>query len=232
MKRHRRWMLGLSLLFCVGLAILPSCLVASSEGSQVHLSLRGLMGPATSADGVSVTLDELFLHVESAEIVACEDGTEALLDFSLGPSVARAHHGTAEGTVLRTPHLVGLHEPALELGTFRPPPGRYCEVHLTVSPAVSETTGVPEAMLGLSLWGHGSVGGPPRDVYGFGIVHWELPLGTPLLLEGERLEADLMVELDLAATITDVNADDAELFGGEVLHALSSHAAVRETPAE
>lgn len=231
MEQHPRAVVALAIFFLVASASLPSCLLAVQEGAEVRLSIAGAVEPATSADGVAVALDEVFLHVESAELVAC-DGAEANRGFPLGPSVARAHHGHSDGTVLATPHLVALHGAPADLGRFHPPPGRYCGVRLAVTPAASSTPDVTEAMEGWSLSGHGALGGTARDVYGYGIETFELPLSAPLVVAADRLDSAVTVDLDVRAAIAAVDAGDAELFGGDLLYALPEHAAARETPAD
>src|SRR5690606_11615975 len=151
----------------------PACLLNTSEGIEVELGLRGV----AARDAVS--LRDASIHLD-ASLSPC-DPTTGASRFSLR-SVARAHHPSADGRYLG-PHVVRVVEdgaPAREVvGVLRPAPGRYCALHVAITPAGEGSDGLDEAMRDLALSVEGERDGAAIAAHAYGNRHLELALTGP-----------------------------------------------------
>jgi hypothetical protein len=130
-------------LLSVAAAAMPACLRVE-HGVQVDLAVSWLDGePAASfplGGGGAIRVEHGLVTISRASLRPC---LGAALGRSVLPQVlapvssallpgARAQHshGSAEGTSLDVTLSVAWEEQAVHLGTFAPPPGTYCGVHL------------------------------------------------------------------------------------------------------
>jgi hypothetical protein len=122
--------------------------------------------------------------------------------------------------MLGTPHVSSLELPdgaPLELGTLRPPPGRYCRVHLVFGPADEDAEGLPtdEAMDGRTFLLEGEVtlangeGSRPFRLESSGIANAELSL-EGLSLSAEAMESEQWITLAYDRWLDGVSALDPE----------------------
>lgn len=186
----------------LALAMAPSCVLVAESGASVELLLR--------VEGAA--LAEGWLHVADARLVRCEDGE---LSTWLRPSRARAlHPGRAER--LGEPQLVALHQPETPLGRVHPPPARYCELELFVTPA--------EALQGWTLLGRHE----GFALRGHGMRVWRLRLPEPMPVGPDGRSAgggsvELVVHVERALEGLDLSGEHAGL---DLLLALEATAEV------
>lgn len=219
--------LALAVAATLGAAAWPSCVLELSDGHEATLRVRGRTGEASSLDGITITLEQAWLHVGGAELVACAGEPEARREArALGPSVARAHHGAGDGRAIGGAHAVALHGPAHTLGVFRPGPGRYCAVRLVVTPAGSAAHGLPDpAMIGWTLFARGHEGERPRELSAYSNGAWDVALREPLEVGEAPARAALDVHLDVPDALARVPlAPDADPLGIDLLRALAATA--------
>src|SRR5690606_3312651 len=69
---------ALALALFTAQATLPSCLAGYEQGTAVTLAVSGALDGAVDAGGRAIRIDRAFLHVSSAELVACEERAERL----------------------------------------------------------------------------------------------------------------------------------------------------------
>lgn len=155
--------------FTLGLSHAPT----SSRSVAVEGSVRTF----TTVEGEHVTLTRGFVTLGSVELKPCEEGAAWRLLRALSP-IGTAHaHSAGSPRRLGTPHVTSLEQPdgaVLDLGTLRPPPGRYCRARLGFEPADADAEGLPSPdtgvdMVGRTLWLDGTVapasGGEPRPFH-------------------------------------------------------------------
>ena len=121
--------------------------------------------------GYEVELQRAYLAIERFQLVECAPGAGAgsagaAARRALWPrGLALAHDLSGDPTVLGVPYI----DSALradfalgDVGTMAPPPGRYCQVRVTIGPADTDALGMPDDidMVGLSLYLEGSYRAP------------------------------------------------------------------------
>lgn len=217
----------LTLALLLAHAMLPSCVATYEPGTAVTLSLRAVLDGAVDALGRTVDIERASLHVAHVELLPCEP--RATVERSLR-SVARAHHGSADGSSLRAKHFVPLHEGPYLLGVLSPVPGRYCALRITVEPAGSDSEGVGEdgADEGLTVvaegtWQHLDERGAMR-AEAPGNAVFDVELDRALEVTADAPEAALAVSVDLAALFatTDATADPFDV-GLDLVAHLDEH---------
>ncbi len=169
--------------------VLPAallCLAACSGGERVEgLELTlGLTtgrarplgeraGPRTLVNdkGTRASFTRAFVTLGSVELLPCEEAGWRRLLRGLSPVGTAWAHSVSSPRRLGTPHVVGLERAdgeVTELGTLRPPPGRYCHARLTFQPADADAEGLaaaaqgpePVDMVGHSLHLRGTLSAP------------------------------------------------------------------------
>ncbi len=154
---------------------------ASSEDGAIAdlvVDTQGVEGPPNCCAEAWVVLSEL-------ELEHCPSASAQLWEWLVPSAVA---HTTGSPTLLGTPHVLALHEPASwSLGRLEPPPGRYCGVRLLFAAADEDALGLAEApwMLGNS----------------FGIRQDDQQWTTTVALEVRREFAPLLLEAGSPASI-------------------------------
>ncbi|WP_224244571.1 hypothetical protein [Hyalangium gracile] len=203
-----------SLLATFLLPLLAGC-GSREEGIRLHLQLA-LHGAGavqmeqsarsfTNDRGERVILTRAHVSLSSVEIFPCADSGAWRWLRELSP-IGTAHaHSESSPRRLGTPHVSSLERPdgeVLELGTLRPPPGRYCRLHLVFGPADADAEGLPTdgVMVGRTFLLEGEIpsadGGAPRPfrVESSRIANQELVLDG-LSLSAEELEAEQRITL-------------------------------------
>lgn len=209
---------ALALALFTAQATLPSCLAGYEQGTAVTLAVSGALDGAVDAGGRAIRIDRAFLHVSSAELVACEERAERLRWVS----VARADH-TGPGAIERGA-FVALHEGPRELGVLSPVPGTYCSLRVTLQPADASTEGVgPHEGETVVLEGEWEGGALLAAAPGNAII--DVPLEAPLSITRERPEAALELSFDVAGALgrIDASADPFDLGLDLIVH-LDDHA--------
>jgi hypothetical protein len=196
------------------LLLLAGC-GAREEGIRLHLGLtlhpagpvlaEGGSRTFTTDRGERILLTRAHVTLNSVEISPCPEAAAWRWLRALSPIGTAYAHSESNPRKLGTPHVSSLEQPdgaALELGTLRPPPGRYCRVHLTFGPADEDAQGLPAngAMEGRTLLLEGEVlstsgeGSHPFRLESSGISNAELPLDA-LTLSAEELESEQLITL-------------------------------------
>lgn len=158
--------------------VLPAallCLAACAggervEGLELTLGLTTarvrpameLAGPRTLVNdtGTRASLTRALVTLGSVELMPCEESGWRRLLRGLSPVGTAWAHSVSSPRRLGTPHVVGLDGAdgeVLELGTLRPPPGRYCRARLTFQPADADAEGLAAASTGpepIAMVGH------------------------------------------------------------------------------
>jgi hypothetical protein len=185
------------------------------EGIRLHLGLTLQPTSTVQADGGSrgftndrgerIRLTRAQVTLNSVEIFPCPEGAAWRWLHELSPIGTAYAHSASSPRQLGTPHVSSLEHPdgeALELGTLRPPPGRYCRVHLVFGPADEDAVDLPAdgAMDGRTLLLEGEVltasgeGSHPFRLESSGIANAELSL-EGLSLSAEELESEQLISL-------------------------------------
>jgi hypothetical protein len=133
----------------------PGCLRVE-RGIEIELALSWLDAEPGEVlalgGGTRVQLDDGIVWIESASLLPCLDTqarvapvprpTESLWSpFAWGPPRAQAqhaHHGGG-GTSLAGPLALEVHARGVVLGVLRPPPDRWCGVHVALAAAQGPT---------------------------------------------------------------------------------------------
>ncbi|MEZ4230751.1 MAG: hypothetical protein R3B89_16360 [Polyangiaceae bacterium] len=135
-----------------------ACSSSSEAGVEATLMLSSV-GEPPMRDGVrsfytdrgyQVQLSAGFLVLEHLELQPCVDGTA--LARMWAPAVAFAHTG-GNPRRLAAPVLVDLTQRTreFELGSIKPPAGRYCAFQQSLGPSDADTPGVSPDRVGQSL---------------------------------------------------------------------------------
>ncbi len=196
------------------LMLLASC-GAREEGIRLHLGLALQPTGTVQAEGGSrgftndrgerIRLTRAHVTLNSVEIFPCPEAGAWRWLRELSPIGTAYAHSASSPRQLGTPHVSSLEPPdgeALELGTLRPPPGRYCRVHLVFGPADEDAVDLPAdgAMEGRTLLLEGEVldasgeTSRPFRLESSGIANAELSL-EGLTLSAEELESEQMISL-------------------------------------
>jgi hypothetical protein len=167
---------------------LCACTQTLEKGFSVSLSVEVSAAPALEAAAITVA---------SAELEACPETSWLSL---IGTAWA---HEASSPTSIGAPHVIQLDDSA-EIGTFLPPPDRYCALVLTLGPADDDADGVDDALVGYTLGL--TIAGHPRLLVG-GAHRIELPLGPLVLDANDRDRAHaLTVTLDAAHWLDGVDS--------------------------
>lgn len=202
MKRARKILLG-----ALALTAATQC-VSYSEGIEVDLAYQAppMVSAVQTDRGYRVRLKRAMITFGEVELVFC-DGEGERAESLLGSSRARAHSETTP-TQLGVPVIVDLMEGSgipLFAGTLKPPPGRYCAVRVTCTPADEDALGTElqrESMLGATLFLEGLVESAEGEAIGPVAVRarepleQELPFARPLVLTGQEPNVALSVRLN------------------------------------
>lgn len=196
------------------LVLLAGC-GSREEGIRLHLGLtlqpagpvqaEGLSRSFTNDRGDRILLTRAQVTLNSVEIFPCPEGAAWRWLRELSPIGTAYAHSASSPRQLGTPHVSSLERPdgeALELGTLRPPPGRYCRVHLIFGPADEDAMGLPAdgAMAGRTLLLEGEIlaadgeGSRLFRLESSGISNAELSL-EGLTLSAEELESEQLISL-------------------------------------
>ncbi|MFL5343878.1 MAG: hypothetical protein ACJ8AT_03760 [Hyalangium sp.] len=188
---------------------------AREEGIRLHLGLtlrpagpvqvEGSSRRFTNDRGERIVLNRAQVTLNSVEIFPCPEGAAWRWLRELSPIGTAYAHSASSPRQLGTPHVSSLERPdgeALELGTLRPPPSRYCRVHLVFGPADEDAVGLPAdgAMDGRTILMEGEVlaangeDSRPFRLESSGIANAELSL-EGLTLSTEKLEAEQVISL-------------------------------------
>jgi hypothetical protein len=139
-----------------------------------------------TADGGSVTIDELHWTSAEVELIGCRQAWQRAAHFILREAHA---HGTASPTLMATPTIESaLRAVDLELAALSPPAGQYCSVRYRLAPADGDALGLDAApqMLGSSFQLRGSLGSTSGESVPFEIASTE--------------SFDLVFDIDLSLT--------------------------------
>ena len=221
MKRARKILLG-----ALALTAATQC-VSYSEGIEVDLAYQAppMVSAIQTDRGYRVRLKRAMITFGEVELVFCDgegERTDRLLGSSraralsdLGSSRARAHSETTP-TQLGVPVIVDLMEGSgipLFAGTLKPPPGRYCAVRVTCTPADEDALGAGlqrESMLGATVFLEGLVESADGEAIGpVGVratepIERELPFAQPLVLTGQEPTVALSVRLNTLEWFDDI----------------------------
>ncbi|MBU8897926.1 hypothetical protein DRW03_15420 [Corallococcus sp. H22C18031201] len=199
----------------LGLALAPRQTRAEEPGTAREF---------VRANGERVVLTRGLVTVGSVELKPCAEGAAWRLLRALSPIGTAEAHSTASPKRLGAPHVIDLARPdgqVLELGTLRPPPGRYCRVRVGFEPADEDAEGLPAAsvdvdMAGNSLWLEGTVspaGGGERRPFlltSSNVATVEVVLdGLTLSAESPRAERVLTLAYDTWLDGVDLSAASA-----------------------
>jgi hypothetical protein len=185
------------------------------EGIRLQLELSHQAAGAAQEEGPirifttdrqeQITLTRASITVSSVELVPCPESTALRWLRELSP-VGTAHAHTASSPLrLGTPSVSSLERPdgaPLPLGVLRPPPGRYCRIHLVFGPADADAEGLPSdgSMMGrtfvLEGWARlqGDDALHPFRLESSGVINVEMPI-EPLSLSAEQLESEQWITL-------------------------------------
>ncbi len=161
--------------------------------------------------GTRASFTRALVTLGSVELLPCEEAGWRRLLRELSPLGTAHAHSVASPRKLGTPHVIGLERAdgdVTDLGTLRPPPGRYCRARLVFEPADSDAEGLtaasqgpePVDMVGRSLHVRGAVlaseGGAsqPFDVSAGGQTSVDVLLDGVTLSE-EQPRAELLIVL-------------------------------------
>ncbi|MBN1207957.1 MAG: hypothetical protein JXB05_24045 [Myxococcaceae bacterium] len=197
------------------LALLLASCGSREEGARLHLGLAHLAARSAEAEGTTrhftndqgdhITLSRAHVTLSSVEISPCPASAARRWLREFAP-IGTAHaHSESSPLRLGTPHVNSLDRPdgePLALDTLRPPPGRYCRVHLIFGPADADAEGLPGdgTMEGRTLILEGAVipagGGDSRPfrLESAGVAHAELSFDG-LTLSPEELESHQLITL-------------------------------------
>ena len=185
------------------------------EGLRLHVELvhraermvltEGASRSFTTNLGDRITLRRAFVALSSVELLPCPEPAAWRWLRELSPVGTAYAHSASSPRQLGTPHVSTLERgdgEALELGTLRPPPGRYCWMHLVFSPADADAEGLPAdgSMEGRTLVLEGEVlaadsqAPSPFRVESSGLINVELPL-VELTLPPEQWEGRQLITL-------------------------------------
>ncbi|KFE68997.1 hypothetical protein [Hyalangium minutum] len=227
---------------------LPGC-GSREEGIRLQLKLSHQAANATKATGTArnfttdrqeqITLTRASITVNSVELIPCPESTALRWLRELSP-VGTAHAHTASSPLrLGTPSVSSLERPdgePLTLGVLRPPPGRYCRIHLVFGPADADAEGLPvdgsmkDRTFVLEGWARpqGDDALQPFRLESSGVMNVELPLES-LALSAEQLESEqwLTLHYDQWLNGTSALASDAAT---QVLRNVASSTAVVASP--
>lgn len=196
MSRRAALACGLAGSLLLASAGLPACVLELDEGITVELRSRFEAATGASADGATLHLEEARLHVEDAHLVPCAGAPEARQWELAGPAVARAHHAAGDPLAASAPHVIALGEPD-SLGAMRPPAGRYCGLHVTVTPAAELDD---HALLARGRWTRDGASGA-LELMAPGQRELELPLDPPLAVEPDAAVASVELVVDLPSAL-------------------------------
>lgn len=219
------------------------------EGIRLQLELAHLAAGTATAEGPTrifmsdrheqISLTRASLTVNSVELVPCPEPTALRWLRALSP-VGTAHAHTESNPLrLGTPWVSSLERPdgaSLTLGVLRPPPGRYCRIHLVFGPADADAQGLPAdgsmkdktfVLEGWSLALGDDVVRPFR-LESSGVINVELSI-EPLALSAEQLESEQRITLhyDQWLNGTSALATDAAT---QVLRNVASSTSVSASP--
>ncbi|WP_224361455.1 hypothetical protein [Hyalangium versicolor] len=201
-------------LFSSLLVLLAGC-GSREEGIRLHLQLTlrpqgsvqvdGNTRGFTTDRGDRVILTRADVSLDSVEIFPCPESSAWRWLHELSPVGTAYAHSASSPRRLGTPHVSSLESPdgaVLELGTLRPPPGRYCRIHLVFGPADADAQGLPAdgAMVGRTFLLEGTVipangeGSHPFRLESARIANRELSLDA-LALSEDQLEAEQRITL-------------------------------------
>lgn len=187
---------GLASLCLLASAALPACVLELDEGITVELMATFDAATGTSADGAALRLDEARLHVEDAQLLACEPALEARLLELMGPAVARAHHAAGDPLAASAPHVITLGG-SDSLGAMRPPTGRYCGLRVTITPAEELAD---DAFFARGEWDRGGATGT-LELRAPGQRQLDLPLDPPLSVDAAATASAVELVVDLPGAL-------------------------------
>ena len=232
------------LLFATLATQLFAC-VADTRGIEVHVAYRADAVPNTlrSDLGYRIALSEVFLTVDSLELIACAEANESALQIvqALWPfyaSTAHAHSATTptrlgQPWVFDVVHAGGLPQLA---GVLRPAPNRYCSASVNLGPPDLDAEGIADLQLALleagaeqimdstvmpSVWIRGTAthsgGTEPFEVFAVLPMQVQIDFAKPLVLESALQRLRVSADVDLFACFDGVDFHGDHM-DADVLH--------------
>lgn len=158
----------------------------------------------TTPAGLEASLDHAYLVLSSLELLPCMV-SRATTEWQRLRGVALAH-GQSSPVLLASPFVNGLERPdeaPARLGVLRPPPGQYCGLKLTLSPADADAAGLTLASglegqtLRLAGRWQDSPSAPPTELQLSTALEGStfLPFPSPLVLAEADDSARLILQL-------------------------------------
>lgn len=145
-----------SLLIAIGLlsaSALPHC-IRVTDGIEIDVAYQPAATPAEVRTdmGYRVHLERALIAVGRVELIECDNFVLGLWEL-VAPARARAHE-SATPTSLGVPLVIDLMEgtgtPSFA-GTLRPPPGRYCGIRVSATPADDDAGGLSQENMDMVL---------------------------------------------------------------------------------
>lgn len=178
------------------------------EGIRLHLALSHQAAGTTTAEGPTrlftsdrheqISLTRASITVSSVELVPCPESTAMRWLRALSPVGTAYAHTESSPLRLGTPWVSSLERPdgaPLPLGVLRPPPGRYCRIHLVFGPADADAQGLPA---------DGSMTNRTFILEG-----WALPLGDDVV-RPFRMESSGVINVELSIEPLSLSAEQLE----------------------
>lgn len=174
------------------LVVATGALGCADIAPGVEIAAR-VSAPPLSSPPPDTTIEAFTLTITSMELLPCPAPTAALLRWILPEAHA---HADATPTLVGTPVVLDLVAgTTFRIGTFTPPPGRYCEVEVLSTPADDDAFGVSEDTLATTVRFVGTHAGRPIVQTTARSLDQRYPLSPPLSADGAA-----SVELVLDAT--------------------------------
>lgn len=196
-------------------AALPACLLGYAPGAYVDVVLRAAPRSTTSAEGARITAMQGEIHLGAVSLLPCEGPAPMAHVFSFGPSVARAHGGTALGTLL--PGVWPIAPEAVPIGRIPVAGGAYCALSVTIVPTErSEGALDPDETLWLTGRAERGDASSSWRARGPGNLEVTLPLSDPdgaeraLSIDAARRTGMVEIGIDWASMIESTPLLDRE----------------------